>query len=224
MKRFILSACAGVLAATVAMPSFAADIPRKAAPYYVAPFSWSGFYVGINGGYGWAKSDWSSAVTAGSVDPKGWLIGGTIGYNLQTGVWVWGLEADVDLSTVKGSTAGGTGVCAGPVGCETRNRWLGTGRGRIGYSFDRFLPYLTGGVAFGDVKMSPNTGLSETKTRLGWTVGAGLEYAFMGNWSAKIEYLYVDLGKASCSAAACGISTDVTFKANVARLGVNYRF
>jgi outer membrane immunogenic protein len=223
MKRFILVVCAGLLAAAVATPSFAADLPRKAQPYYVAPFSWSGFYVGINGGYGWAKSDWSSTATTGSVDAKGWLVGGTLGYNLQTGVWVWGLEGDIDLSTIKGSTTGGTGVCAAP-GCETRNRWFGTARGRIGYSFDRWLPYFTGGAAFGDVKMSPNTGLSETKTRLGWTLGGGLEYAFLGPWSAKIEYLYTDLGKSSCSAASCGVSTDVTYKANIVRLGVNYRF
>ncbi len=224
IKRFILTACAGmVMAAAVAMPSYAADIPRKAAPYYVAPFSWSGFYIGINGGYGWGASNVTSAAPPGGPKPKGWLGGGTIGYNLQTGNWVWGVEGDVDISTIKGSTTAGTGVCAAP-GCETRNRWLATGRGRIGYAFDRFLPYLTGGAAFGDIKMSPNTGLSETKTKVGWTVGAGLEYAFMGAWSTKIVYLYIALGKANCSATACGIDTDVTFKANIVRLGVNYRF
>ena len=224
MKRFILSACAGVVAAMVAMPSFAADLPRKAAPYYVAPFSWSGIYVGLNGGYGWGTSSWTSAATTGDTKPKGWLAGGTLGYNLQTGVWVWGLEGDLDVSTIKGATTGGTGVCAGPVGCETRNRWLGTARGRIGYSFDRWLPFLTGGAAFGDVKMSPNTGVNETKTKIGWALGGGVEYAFSGPWSAKIEYLYVDLGKSSCSAASCGISTDVGFTSNLVRAGVNYRF
>ncbi|HXD44516.1 MAG TPA: outer membrane protein [Pseudolabrys sp.] len=226
MKRLTLTAIAGLLAAAWASPSVAADMPRPAykAPVYVAPaFSWTGFYLGINGGYGWAKSDWSSAATSGSVDTKGWLIGGTLGYNMQTGVWVWGLEGDVDLSTIKGSTTGGTGVCGG-TGCETRNRWFGTARGRIGYSFDRWLPYITGGAAFGDVKMSPNTGVSETKTKIGWTVGAGVEWAFTDHWSTKIEYLYADLGKSTCSAATCGVDTDVTFKANIVRLGVNYRF
>lgn len=226
MNRLTKWACAGLMAAAMATPSLAADLPRPAykAPIYVAPFSWSGFYIGINGGYGIGKSDWSSSITTGSVNPKGWLVGGTIGYNLQTGVWVWGLEADAGLSTMKGSTTGGTGVCGAAPGCETRNRWLGTARGRIGYAFDRFLPYLTGGAAFGDVKMSPNTGLSETKTKIGWTVGAGLEYAFLGAWSAKIEYLYTDLGKSTCSAASCVVDTDVTYKANLIRLGVNYRF
>ena len=227
MKRLTSMAIAGLLTAAWASPSLAADLPRPAykAPVYVAPvFTWSGFYVGINGGYGWAKSDWSSAATTGSTDPKGYLIGGTVGYNMQTGAFVWGLEGDVDLSTIKGSTTGGTGACGAAPGCETRNRWFGTARGRIGYAFDRWLPYITGGAAFGDVKMSPNTGVDETKTKIGWTAGAGVEWAFLENWSAKVEYLYADLGTSTCSAAACGTDTDVTFKANIVRLGVNYRF
>ncbi|MSO67734.1 MAG: porin family protein [Pseudolabrys sp.] len=118
----------------------------------------------------------------------------------------------------------GTGICAGAIGCETRNRWFATTRGRIGYAWDRWLPFLTGGAAFGDIKMTPNNGLSETDIKVGWTVGAGLEYAFMGAWSAKLEYLYADLGKASCSTPTCTTAADVTYKANLVRLGVNYRF
>lgn len=225
MKRYLLSACAGMLAAAVATPSFAADLPRPAykSPVYVAGFSWSGLYIGINGGYGWGKSDWSSAVTTGNTQPKGGLVGATLGYNVQTGVWVWGLEGDIDASWIKGSTSAGTGVCSG-VGCETKNSWLGTARGRIGYAWDRWLPYITGGAAFGDVKMTPASGLSTTKTRVGWTLGAGVEYAFMGAWSTKLEYLYADLGKSTCGAATCGIDTDVSFKINVVRVGLNYRF
>ena len=226
MKRLTLLAIAGLLAAAWASPSLAADLPRPAykAPVYVAPagFRRTGFRVGISGGYGGARSDWSSGVTSGSVDAKGWLVGGTLGYNMQTGAFVWGLEGDIDLSTMKGSTIG-TGACAG-TGCETRNRWFGTARGRIGYSFDRWLPYITGGAAFGDLKLTPNTGVAETKTRVGWTAGAGVEWAFLANWSAKLEYLYADLGKTTCSASACGVDTDATFKANIVRLGVNYRF
>ena len=226
MKRLTLLAIAGLMAAAWASPSLAADLPRPAykAPVYVAPvFSWTGFYIGANAGYGWAKSDWSSAVTSGDPKPKGFLVGGTLGYNMQTGNFVWGLEGDIDLSTIKGSTTGGTGVCAG-AGCETRNRWFGTARGRIGYAFDRWLPYLTGGAAFGDIKMSPSTGLAETKTKIGWTAGAGVEWAFAANWSTKVEYLYTDLGKSTCSAASCGVDTDVAFKANIVRVGLNYRF
>ena len=223
MKRFLLTVGAGLLAAAMVSPSFAADLPRPAykAPIYVAPFSWSGFYVGINGGYGWGKSSWqNTGANTGDFTIKGPLVGGTLGYNLQTGSFVWGLEADADISFIKGST---TVNCAG-AGCETRNRWLATGRGRIGYAWDRFLPYLTGGVAFGDIKMTNPAGASETKTKVGWTAGAGLEYAFMGPWSAKIEYLYVDLGKATCGAATCGLDTDVKFNAHIGKIGVNYRF
>ena len=232
MKRYLIAACVGLMAVTMAAPSFAADLPRPAyqpayrpaykAPFYVAPFSWSGFYVGINGGYGWGTSDWSSAVTTGSTDPKGGMVGGTLGYNLQTGVWVWGIEGDFDASWVKG-TGVGTGVCAG-VGCETKNTWLGTIRGRIGYAWDRFMPYITGGGAYGGIKMTPAGGASETDNKFGWTVGAGLEYAFLGNWSAKLEYLYVDLGNTTCDVATCGVATTVNFKENLFRLGINYKF
>jgi outer membrane immunogenic protein len=224
MKRFLLTVGAGLMAASMASPSFAADLSRPVykAPVYVAPyFSWTGFYVGINGGYGWGKSNWSNAAAnTGDFNLKGPLVGGTIGYNLQTGSFVFGLEADADASFIKGST---TTFC-GAGGCETRNRWLATGRGRIGYAWDRFLPYITGGVAAGDVKMTNGIGASETKTKIGYAVGAGLEYAFLGPWSAKIEYLYADLGKATCSAATCGLDTDVKFNANLVKVGVNYRF
>ena len=223
MKRLTFAACAGLLAVTMAAPSFAADLPRPAykAPIYTAPFSWTGFYVGLNGGYGWGKSSWTSTLgTTGDFNTTGYLFGGTLGYNLQTGVWVWGLEGDLDYSTIKGST---TTFCGAP-GCETRNTWLGTARGRIGYAWDRFLPFITGGAAFGGIKMTPAGGVSETKTKLGWTLGAGVEYAFMGAWSAKLEYLYVNLGKTTCGIATCGIATDVDFRSNIVRLGLNYRF
>lgn len=221
MKRLTLTACAGLLAAAMAAPSFAADLPRPSykAPIYVAPFSWSGFYVGINGGYGWGLSNWRDVTTGietGDFPVEGAVAGGTIGYNLQTGSFVWGLEGDLDYSWMKGST------CA-PFGCETRNTYLATGRGRIGYAWDRFLPYITGGAAYGGIKMTAGT-LSETKSRLGWTAGAGVEYAFLGAWSAKIEYLYVDLGTVTCSSGTCGGDTDVSFKTNLARVGLNYRF
>ena len=228
MKRLMLAICAGILAAAIAAPSYAADLPRPAykAPYrnpvYVAPFSWTGFYIGVNGGYGSGKSSWTDALgVSGDFNVKGALVGGTIGYNLQTGSWVWGVEGDMGVSWIKGSTP--AAFC---VGCETRNDWLATGRGRIGYAWDRWMPYLTGGGAFGDIKAT-NGALSDSKTKIGYTVGAGIEYAFMGEWSVKAEYLYVDLGKATCAAAVCGggSDTDVSFKkVNIGRVGVNYRF
>jgi len=217
-------AAVAILASPLAVR--AADLPQPSykAPSYVAPIAagWSGFYVGINGGYGFGKSNITDAAgtSTGDFNVTGGVVGGTLGYNFQTGVWVWGLEGDIDYSTIKGST---TTNCGGS--CETKNSWLGTARGRIGYAgWGNFMPYLTGGAAFGNVKITDAFG-SGSSTKIGWTAGLGVEYAFMSNWSAKLEYLYADLGKTTCSAPSCGvIDVTGTYKVNLVRLGVNYRF
>jgi outer membrane immunogenic protein len=144
----------------------------------------------------------------------------TLGANWQTGPWVLGLEGDVDWTNIRGSFAN----AACPAGCETKNTWLATVRGRAGYAFDRVLPYVTGGLAVGDVHATATGFGSQSETRTGWTVGAGIEGAFAQNWSAKVEYLYVDLGDVSCSAVACGIATSANFRANIVRGGINFRF
>jgi outer membrane immunogenic protein len=217
---------AGIATLSLLATSFsaeAADIPRpiyKAAPRaVVAYYNWTGFYAGIYGGYGFGTSDWSAVPTA-SNKPKGALFGGTLGYNYQVGSAVWGIEGDFGWSGVKGSA-----TCAGAFTCETANPWLGTIRGRIGYAFDRFLPYITAGGAYGNVKATTSiAGLSAStsKDQFGWTAGAGLEYAFLGNWSAKLEYLYVDLGSANLGTAA--VANNVTFKESIIRAGLNYKF
>jgi outer membrane immunogenic protein len=226
MKRLPMTMYVGLFVAAMAAPSFAADLPRPSykAPIYSVPgYNWTGFYAGINAGYGFGKSDWSGAGGTGSTSPKGAVAGVTLGYNLQTGSWVWGLEGDFDASWVKGSTVG-TGAACGGAGCETKNPWLATARGRLGYAgWDRWLPYITGGGAYGQVKMTPAVGNVESKNRLGYALGAGIEYALFANWTVKAEYLYVDLGTANCS--NCGVTgTDVTFKESLIRAGLNYRF
>ena len=116
--------------------------------------------------------------------------------------------------------------CFRSPGCESRNRWFGTARGRIGYAFDRWLPYLTGGAAFANLKAGITPGFGTvSSTEIGWTAGVGFEYGFLGNWSAKIEYLYADLGTFPCG-TPCGVAVpnDVSFKENVIRAGLNYRF
>ncbi|MGE0565970.1 MAG: outer membrane protein [Pseudolabrys sp.] len=226
MKRFTQLAAAAGLAFAMASPSLAADLPRPAykAPVYVAPiFSWTGFYVGINGGYGFGDGDWTGTSGTVSTKPKGALFGGTVGFNYQTGRWVWGLEGDWDATWMKDRSIG-TGICAVGAGCETKVAWLATARGRIGYAWDRWMPYFTGGLAAANVKMTTGAGLTDKDTQIGWTVGLGVEYAFMGPWSAKIEYLYADLGKASCASGTCTTNTDVDAKANIVRVGINYRF
>jgi outer membrane immunogenic protein len=205
----------------------AADIPIKA-PYYkgaprsvVAYYNWTGLYAGINGGYGFGTSTWS-LLPGTNIKPKGGLFGGTIGYNWQSGAIVYGIEGDFDWSGVKGSVA-----CAPGISCETSSSWLATFRGRVGYAFDRWLPYITAGGAYGNVKATasvPILGLasSASNDQLGWTAGAGLEYAFMGNWTAKLEYLYVDLGSANLGTSP--VVNNVSFKENIVRAGLNYKF
>jgi outer membrane immunogenic protein len=190
-------------------------------PQYIAPlFNWSGFYVGLNGGYGWGNSDWSGTGGNFQVAPNGWMGGGTLGFNYQINAAVLGIEGDIDYMDLNGTAP--SAFCAS---CTFKDTWLGTIRGRLGYSFDRWLPYLTGGWAYGNVYMAANGG-SASGTKQGWTAGAGVEYAFPGNWSAKLEYLYVDLGTATCAQAACGFATDESVKstANLVRIGLNYRF
>jgi outer membrane immunogenic protein len=222
MKRLLL---AGVgLLSLAATSAVAADLPARMptkAPAFVHEYNWSGWYLGINGGYGWGRSNWDSAVgTTGDFDLSGGLIGGTLGVNWQRGAWVFGLEGDGDWSDMRGSIS----TCV--PNCETRNNWLATFRGRIGHAFDRVLPYITGGLAAGDVEAGFAGFPKESDTRLGWTVGAGVEWAIAGPWTAKVEYLYTDLGSFSCSTASCGgaTPTNVDFRANILRGGINYRF
>ena len=150
------------------------------------------------------------------------LFGATLGFNGQAGAFVFGAEGDIDGNWMRDSNSTGTGFCSSP-GCGVQTSWFGTARGRVGYAFDRALFYVTAGAAFGDVQMTALGGTA-TADRTGWTAGLGLEYAFLGPWSAKIEYLYADLGSASCGPAVCGTATTVTFNTNIIRLGVNYRF
>jgi len=221
MKRSITAAL-GFLALVVAMPASAADLPRGSMPYkapaYVAQYNWTGFYVGLNGGGAWGDSDWNGFAVSNS--PAGGMIGVTAGYNWQ-GVgspWVFGIEGDVDWTSIKDSAA-----CAG-LNCQTKNNWLGTVRGRVGYAWDRFLPYVTGGVAFGDIEANRTGFVGQSDTNAGWTIGAGVEGVIAGNWTAKVEYLYADLGNTTCSAVNCGLATNVDLQLNILRAGINYRF
>lgn len=215
MKLFLLASVGLVAIGTVA--ASAADIPRRAAPpppVVAAPvFTWTGAYLGINGGYGWGTSTFSAPFATGSFDLSGGLVGGTLGYNYQVGQGVFGLEGDIDWSGIQGST-----FCGGTT-CETRNNWLSTVRGRLGYSFDRFMPYVTGGLAVGDIETSIAGVGSGRDTKAGWNVGGGVEAMLVGPWTAKAEYLYVDLGRGGIV-----LGTDAEFKSHVVRGGVNYRF
>ena len=184
-------------------------------------FDWSGLYAGINGGAGF---DTSNFVDSGDVKvrTRGALIGGTAGYNLQRGRWVLGIEGDLDWTNASGGTP------CGAFFCEAKNNWLGTLRGRAGYASGRWLPYLTAGLAAGHVETtSTDPALAAaSETKLGWAAGLGVEHAFARNWSAKLEYLYVCLGRidqgSPCTTSV--LPSNVSIKQSVVRLGINYKF
>ena len=230
MKR-VLFASIGLVSLAVAGTAGAADLPRRgvaapvrapAAVYMPAAYNWSGFYAGIVGGWGFGNSSWNDGLAStGDFDISGGLVGGTLGYNWQTGVAVFGVETDLAWSDIKGST---NTNCVVP--CRTSNSWLGTTRARLGYAADRWMPFVSGGAAYGDIKASIPGFTGSSDTNIGWTVGGGVEFALAGNWTAKGEYLYVDLGDVNCGIAGCGGAgpTKVDFTSHIVRAGLNYRF
>ncbi len=213
----------------------AADVEVVKAPPFVSPAPrWSGFYIGINGGGGIGPTSQTltveplivalGAATTGNYAVSGAILGATLGYNIQAGSWVFGIEGDIDWSSIGGQVT--APVQGNPANFETQLPWLNTFRGRVGYAFGSFFPYLTGGGAFGGVRatdsiMIPASGFvlgGLSDVRLGWTAGAGLEYALSQNWSVKVEYLYADLGSDIL------VLDDVKFSAHLIRGGVNWRF
>jgi outer membrane immunogenic protein len=237
MKRILW---AGAFALAIGGQALAADLPppppapRAPATYVpvAAPvYNWSGIYIGINGGYGFGTSAWSdptAGIATGNFNTNGWLGGGTIGGNYQFwGGAVVGLEGDFDWTNLNGtfSTPGPCTAAAGSTGCETKTDWLSTVRGRAGWAFDRVLVYGTGGAAFAPVQAGFNGGPAgfQSSTEFGWTGGAGIEFAFAPNWTAKAEYLYIDLGNSTCTTDCFG-NTSVKFTENIIRAGVNFKF
>jgi len=228
MKRLLLAAA---LAFAAGGQALAADLPPPAPPpppprapaTYVpaAPvFTWTGIYLGVNGGYGFGSA--TDSFCCETLNPNGFLVGGTLGGNYQFGNFVIGAEGDFDWNDLVGKDA----TCV-PAGCETKSTYLGTARGRAGFAWDRVLFYGTGGAAFGNIEAGSIGGPFDTTSRVGWTAGAGIEGAFTPNWTAKVEYLYVDLGSLTCSVNCLGTggaANSVTLKENIVRAGINYKF
>ena len=240
MKRIISALMFSLFAAGAAL---AADLPQPPPPQapaqyipVVAPvYNWGGIYVGINGGWGWGSAKWTASTgvgpIAGTANDNGGVVGGTLGFNYQMNALVFGVEGDFDYS---GINTGTTSTICNLVGtCQTGNNWLATLRGRVGWAVDRVLFYGTGGGAFANVQTTLN-GTGTTHTQAGWTAGLGAEFAFADNWTAKVEWLYVDLGSQSasgvCSIALCGgppalpFSVNTSLTENLVRVGVNYKF
>ncbi|MBV9288776.1 MAG: porin family protein [Hyphomicrobiales bacterium] len=243
-NRWLIGAAAAALAVTGAFGAQAADLPtRKMAPapvFVPPPFTWTGFYIGVNAGAIWGSGNVRTNVFAPAINPFGALIttdfplsnfgssptgfigGGQAGYNWQTGAWVFGVETDFDGTTLKRS-----GTIIGPTFLNplppfgndffiahgsARLDWLGSTRGRVGFVAtpdNRLMFYGTGGVAYGggstNLTVYDNVNGwfwsgSGSSTRVGWTAGAGVEYAFTNNIILGAEYLYTDLGSRTFSA------------------------
>lgn len=242
--KFRLAALALILSGSTA---FAADLTYEPAPVVVAPeaFNWTGFYVGVHGGYGWGHTQDTHNPNASGQTLTGGFGGAQIGYNwqLQNNV-VLGLEADVAAGNI-GKEWGGSNEFD-PYYGEDKIDWFGTVRGRVGYAADRFMPYLTGGLAWANVDhklgcdrsrvnvtiggCNTNFETSKSDTVWGWTVGAGVEYAITNNVTVKAEYLYTDLGKNDVTLVDANyVGNDVNNREfdtsfNSVKLGLNYKF
>ncbi len=226
MKKLLSIAALGALVALGSAGSaLAADMAVKARPMAPPPPTWTGTYIGINGGYAWGTSDHTNTagVTTGDFDLRGGLAGVTYGGNWQMGHAVLGFESDFDWAHIDGSTA--AAACA-PLSCYTNNKWLSTERMRAGWDFNGWLLYGTLGAAFARTEAGV-TGCPfaagvlgcGTRTRAGWTGGVGVETMFWRNWSAKIEYLHYDLGDSINYA-----SVSVRDRGDLIRAGINYHF
>lgn len=245
MKRFNL-AFATLFALTLGQAAHAADIPARMltkAPAAVVGFSWTGLYIGGHVGGGWNRNAWTDVgvgALIGANTASGVLAGGQLGYNHQVGAWVFGIELDASWADLTGQHQDPIFSLIAPTGLEQhhiRTDFIGTATARIGYAWDRTLFYVKGGAAWVHNKYHSTDFFARGQTfatsedqRTGWTVGAGLEYAFAPNWSAKVEYNYIDVGSdrllMACGAIAGCVSfrVDIDQQIHVAKFGINYRF
>jgi len=229
LKSLLLASTVALLATTGAKAADAI-VYEEPAPVISAPvFSWNGAYLGGQIGYGWGKSQFSDIDGSANLKPDGFLGGLYAGYNFDLGnSVVLGVDGDVTYNNLK-KRFSETDEFGDTDSFETKLRWSGAVRARAGYAVDRFLPYIAGGVAFGQIK---NTGkssdgiveesFSSSKTHTGWTAGAGVDYAATDNVIVRLEYRYTDYGHKNFDVD--GDSTRNKFKTNEIRLGVAYKF
>jgi outer membrane immunogenic protein len=255
MRKLILAGASLVFAGTLALAG-------SAQAANVAPFTWTGVYLGINAGYGTGNSDGSSYCTsAGGVvagpgcwasmpsglSSSGAFVGGQLGANYQTGLFVWGVETDIQVAHINDGTGAVNVACCAPTFTAaslsmTRAQnmdWFGTVRGRLGLAiWDRTLIYGTGGLMYGEEVVNSNLAFpavayqaQSSGTHSGWVGGGGIEYAFTNKLSAKVEGLYYDLGSQSITAGpnpklavVFPETTNFTYKGALVRLGANLKF
>ena len=241
MKKALLVSCATI---ALASSAYAADLPARTAanvPAPIAASTWSGFYVGVNGGYGWGtEKDPYVTPVIGNFKPAGGLFGLQAGYNHQIGKYVVGLEADYawasmsDSYTIAGSTVLNGSALSASATVQTQQNSLGTVRARIGYDFNNLLVYATGGYAYGSNKITVSGAATwqgatwgaqagNSQTHTGWVIGAGTEYVLTKNVTAKAEYLYANLGNKTYWGGTV-VADKVSLTTSVVRVGLNYKF
>jgi outer membrane immunogenic protein len=252
-RNRMLTLTAALAGTMLAGASQAADLPRKApvAVVAAAPFNWSGFYVGGHFGAAWGTVEselpiYSFVLPVSSHTVNGFLGGAQVGFNWQLNSWlVLGAEGQFSWADVDGSTP-----CLVVVKCTSQVNWIATAAGRIGYTFDRTMLFAKVGVAWADSDYSATFGpfsATASDTRTGLMIGAGVEHAFLSNWSAKIEYNYMDFGTESLGFTSGGsggcemvakasysseggchgsntLNADITQRIHLIKFGLNYRF
>jgi outer membrane immunogenic protein len=224
MRVFPSHAIAAALIAG-AGAAHAADLPpRSPAPYQApvavpAAYNWTGFYVGANGGFGFGDYNVSAeGVTGSAFNLSGPVAGGQVGFNYQAGNFVWGVEVDGQWSNIKDTQT------FDDLALEAKVAWFMTARGRAGVAVQNFLLYATGGYTYGGFEASATSGgvtVTGSESRGGWNVGGGVEAGF-GNWSFKVEYLYLRSFEEDFTIDLVPVSDYV--QAHVVRGGLNYRF
>jgi outer membrane immunogenic protein len=241
MRTYLFTAFAFVAFSGAVHPAIAADLPTR--PSYSQPtimtpvpvYNWTGIYVGFNGGYAFGTQDplslFSSDYSAFSYSANGWLAGGTVGAQIQSGHVVMGLEGDIDWTNISGSGTGPVtklGVLFGTATLSSSVSSISTLRARVGYAQDNWLFYGTAGLAVTKSTSSftqtvgflcstsppagPGVCSSKSDLHPGLAAGAGIEYGITPNLSAKLEYMWVGAGAGN------------TLYENMARIGLNYRF
>jgi outer membrane immunogenic protein len=228
MKKMLLTGTA--LLTLVSGSAMAADLSRPApapvytkAPMMMPAFTWTGCYIGGNGGGLWAKKDWTDAgVAQSSVDVSGGLAGGQVGCNYQVTTWVFGIQGDYDWSSASSNATDGINI---GLTDSSKIKSLASVTGRVGYAWDRYLGYVKGGGAWesSDFSITGLTTVSDTRT--GWTIGVGGEYAFTDWLTGFVEYDYYDFGtKSNTFTGAFTEVTDIKETNSVAKAGLNFKF
>lgn len=217
MKFLIATLLAGSAVLSVAN---AADlyVEPEMVPEVVSAYDWSGGYVGIVGGYAWGDLALDDFAFADGGDGEGWLLGIEAGANWQMDAFVLGIEGDIAWTDISGDYVG-----VGPFIGDFELSWLGTLTARAGVAADKALFYVEAGAAFGELHTTvdaPGGPYDESAWSLGWTAGAGVEFALADEITAKVEYNYVDIG----GFASDLFNSDYGITAHVVKAGLNFQF